>query len=413
MQCESLALGIDLGTSGVRIALINNKLDLIYTESINYSIGIEECKDWENCCRELIKGIPFQLKRNIKSCAIDGTSGTLIACDFKGKPIEKAIPYYKIYSKKSKFIKSLIPEETIRNSSSLGRALHLFEKYGSEILLRSQADWISSWMTEDWELGEEGNNLKLGWDQISKSWPKSFNSQKWRKALPKIISSGNIFNKIDIHRAKELDLPEDLIVIAGTTDSNAAVLAANSSLETGISILGSTIVLKKFVKEPHYSEGVTNHFVNGSWLCGGSSNAGGAVLKKFFTDAQIEELSHQIRPDEITGINLVPLPFEGERFPINDPSLLPVLTPRPTSDSLYLHALFEGLAQIEYKGWQKLKSIGVPMPNQIISIGNGAKNIQWQRIRERVIGIPIRKSNKPPALGAAMIALKSIKNTKK
>ena len=65
MQCESFALGIDLGTSGVRIALINNELDLIYTESTNYSIGIEECKDWENCCRKLIKEIPFQLKRKI------------------------------------------------------------------------------------------------------------------------------------------------------------------------------------------------------------------------------------------------------------------------------------------------------------------------------------------------------------
>ena len=113
------------------------------------------------------------------------------------------------------------------------------------------------------------------------------------------------------------------------------------------------------------------------------------------------------------GFELISSRMESTRFErlrLLIPKLKPVLTPRPTSDALYLHALFEGLAQIEYRGWQKLKSIGVPMPNQIISIGNGAKNIQWQKIRERVIGIPIKKSNKPPALGAAMIALKSIQN---
>jgi len=52
----------------------------------------------------------------------------------------------------------------------------------------------------------------------------------------------------------------------------------------------------------------------------------------------IEELSKQINPNRSTGLNLLPLSSPGERFPIDDPNLQPILEPRPVSDSLYLHA---------------------------------------------------------------------------
>tara|TARA_Y100001968_G_scaffold129749_1_gene118478 strand:- start:3460 stop:4707 length:1248 start_codon:yes stop_codon:yes gene_type:complete len=412
MQSEPLSLGIDLGTSGVRIALINNKIELVHTESIDYPNGLEEYKDWEYCCNFLISSIPENLKKNIQACSVDGTSGTLIACNPQGKPIGPAIPYFKNYSNIKYTSNKIILDLNRKSFTSLGRALHLIEKYGYKILLRHQADWISSWLTEDWESGEESNNIKLGWNQITKSWPKDFYNQPWIKALPKIISSGNILNRINPAKANILGLPKNLLVIAGTTDSNAAVIAANPSEEEGISILGSTIVLKKFVEKPLYEEGVTNHLVSGKWLCGGSSNAGGAVLKKFFNPEEINELSNQINPKLTSGIKLLPLPFKGERFPINDPNLEPILTPRPISDALYLHALFEGLAEIEHKGWEKLISIGIPIPKRIISIGTGAKNIQWQKIREKILGIPIRRSIMPPAMGVAIIALEAIKRNK-
>ena len=104
-----------------------------------------------------------------------------------------------------------------------------------------------------------------------------------------------------------------------------------------------------------------------------------------------------------------PLPSKGERFPINDPNLQPILNPRPISDALYIHAIFEGLAEIENQGWQRLNNLGIDYPKRIITMGKGAKNIQWQRIRERIIKIPIKRNLKPPAIGAAIIALKAIK----
>ena len=51
---------------------------------------------------------------------------------------------------------------------------------------------------------------------------------------------GNICPK----KANELSLPKNLQVIAGTTDSNAGVLATFPHKNDGITILGSTIAIK-------------------------------------------------------------------------------------------------------------------------------------------------------------------------
>ena len=412
MAVDNLAMGIDLGTAGVRIAIINKNLELIYSSSICYQTSIKECQDWKNCCEILLEDIPKSLKAKLKACAIDGTSGTLIACDYKGNPLGEALPYYTKCIEQEEKLYKLIPNSSSQDYPSLGRALKLLEQYGTELLLRHQADWVSSWLSGNWQLGEASNNIKLGWDIEKKRWPKSFINQKWFKSLPKILTSGNIIGKIDLDQAKRLNLPPDFSIIAGTTDSNAAVIAANPSTEEGVSVLGSTIVLKKFVRQPLYAKGITNHYLMNKWLCGGSSNTGGRVLKKFFNDNEIDELSKQINPEIPSRINLLPLPHKGERFPIDDPNIEPILTPRPVSDALYLQALLEGLAQIEFKGWLKLIDLGMSPPKKIITIGSGAKNFQWQKIREKIIGIPISKCMKPPALGVAIVALKSI-NTEK
>ena len=413
MNEETFALGIDLGTTGVRVAVINKEKELIHTSSSMYKNGLEICKDWEDCCEELINNIPRKIKKYLKAISIDGTSGTLLACDKNGAPLGNAIPYHKSFKEKKSLINKITSSYSKQSFDSLERALHLIERYGNNILLRHQADWISGWIIEDWEWGEEANNIKLGWDLISHSWPKCFYTEDWFEVLPKVISSGEIIKKISLNKAQKFNLPDDVLIIAGTTDSNAGVIAANSSKEEGVTILGSTIVIKKFVDKPIIFKGVTNHRVGGKWLTGGASNTGGCVLKKFFLDQEIEELSKQINPDFESGLKLLPLASRGERFPVNDENLEPILKPRPTSDALYLHALLEGLAKIEKKGWDTLYKKGVTYPERIITIGKGALNFQWQKIREKIIGIPIRKNSNPPAIGVAIIALEAILINKK
>ena len=410
MLINSLVLGIDLGTSGVRIAVINNNKQILFTSSMQYPRALEEWEDWIICCKKLLKEIPSGIKDRLISCSIAGTSGTLLACKKDGKPLGKALAYSLSLPEYTNEINKLFMKDCPGSSTSgsVGRALKLISLYGYEILLRHQADWISGWILNNWELGEEGNNLRIGWEISRSSWPITFNNLKWIKCLPKIVSSGHLMGYICKEKANELNLPKNLKIIAGTTDSNAGVLATFPKKSDGITILGSTIVIKKFVEKPIFNRGISNHKLLGNWLCGGASNAGASILLNIFNLEYIEELSKQINPNQSTGIDLVPLSKKGERFPIDDPNMEPKLEPRPVSDSLYLHAILESLAKIEARGWKKLKKLGADLPSQIITIGGGAKNITWKKIREKEIGIPIKICNRPPAAGVANIALQAL-----
>ena len=46
MRTNSLVLGIDLGTTGLRIAIINTKKEILYTSARTYSTGLETWEDW-------------------------------------------------------------------------------------------------------------------------------------------------------------------------------------------------------------------------------------------------------------------------------------------------------------------------------------------------------------------------------
>ena len=159
-----VVLGIDLGTSGVRIALINSKKKILYTASKPYSKGLEFWEDWINCFKHLIQEVPKYLKEKVVSCSIAGTSGTLLACKPNGDPLGKALPYFISCSDNSEKISKLFIKDCLGSSSSgsVGRALKLLNLYGNNILLRHQSDWISGWLLNNWEYGEEGNNIRMG-----------------------------------------------------------------------------------------------------------------------------------------------------------------------------------------------------------------------------------------------------------
>ncbi len=401
--------GLDFGTSGARISIINLQKKLVYSNSVPYSCSFKNPNSWINSCENLLVSLPIEVKINLNKLAISGTSGTLIPSNLQGEPIGEAIPYDQACTEHNILLESLASGEDHLQTpySSLAKALKLIDKYGINILLRHQSDWITGWFLKDWTHGEEGNNLKLGWDLEKESWPKSYLNTSWQKCLPQIVKSGKIIGQVNFDLAERFNLNKKLMLISGTTDSNACLIAAGLGKEDGLTVLGTTIVVKKIIDKPIKKQGVTNHRVNGHWICGGASNAGCGILSQLFSDSEIKELSRQINPSKNTSLNLLPLNSKGERFPVNNANLEPILYPRPVSDSLYLHALFEGLAKIELKGWEKLGELTGSLPKKIITIGGGSNNPQWRKIREKIINIPIVSCKKTTSFGSALLAINS------
>ncbi len=399
--------GLDFGSSGARMSIINIQKKLVYSNSVPYQYKFKNPNSWINSCKKLLNSLPDEFKSNLDRLAISGTSGTLTASNLTGEPLGEAIPYNEACNENKILIESLTPGEDHLQTpySSLAKALKLIDKYGTNILLRHQSDWITGWFLKNWKYGEEGNNLKLGWDLMKESWPKSYLNTSWQKCLPRIIKSGQIIGQVHAGLAESFNLNKQLILISGTTDSNASLIATGLGKEDGLTVLGTTIVIKKIIDNPIKEKGITTHRVCGNWICGGASNAGCGILSKFFSDKEIKELSRQINISKNTSLNLLPLNSKGERFPINNSNLEPILNPRPVSDSLYLQALFEGLANIELKGWQKLYELTGSLPKKIITVGGGSRNPQWRKIREKIINIPIVSCKKTTSYGTALIAI--------
>ncbi len=410
---QPLALGVDFGTSGLRLALVDHDGTLLAEDSSPYPRPFEAPQGWREGLIALMGQLDPQLKRRVGAIALDGTSGTLLLCRPDGAlapgALGLALPYSLACQEQAGAATALVADcpgsPAASASGSLARALRLLTNAAAaglkpdSWLLRHQADWLMGWLLGDWRWGEEGNNLRLGWQLEPQRWAGEIPCQTWASALPEIVASGAVLGPLGPEATQALGLPDTCQVVAGSTDANAAVLAADPAPGDGITVLGTTLVLKQFCARPIQGAGISCHRVAGQWLVGGASNAGGGVLRRFFSDGQLEELSRQIDPRQPSGLQLRPLPARGERFPVDDPELEPVLAPRPVSDSLYLQGLLEGLAAIEAAGWQRLQALGAPPVQRVISLGGGARNTQWRAIRQRLLGLPVLNR---PKLGAAL-----------
>ena len=415
----ALALGVDFGTSGVRLALVNRSGDTLEEQATPYPGPFEHPEAWRQGFLQLLLRVPLARKQQIRAVALAGTSGTLLLCREDGSLLEgalgQALPYHQACADQLPEVKRLLGavlkhHPAAQASGSLARALALLDQardlgIPGPLLIRHQADWLMGWLLGCWRWGEEGNNLRLGWDLASRTWLGSLAQAGWSSALPEMVPSGSVLGPVASEVAVALGLSPDCQVVAGTTDANAAVLAADPAMEEGITVLGSTLVLKQFVPEPIQEAGLSCHRVNGRWLVGGASNTGAALLSRYFSSAMLMELSRQMNPEVGTGLQLRPLLGRGERFPVEDPQLEPILEPRPVSDARFLQALLEGITAIEQQGWQRFLELGAPPILRIITLGGGARNAQWRRLRQRVLGLPIlNRPNLSAARGMALLA---------
>ncbi len=398
---QPLGLGVDLGSSGVRAALVASDGTVAAQARRPYPGDFHDPEVWRQALCTVVSDLPAALRCRVAAISLDGTSGTLLACGHDGQPLAPALAYNLACPEQAAVAAALVPEGGPAASAggSLARALRLLASVRGPLQLRHQADWLMGWLLADWRWGEEGNNQRLGWESLQRRWAGAMAYQSWADALPLVVPSGTVLGLIAATPAAALGLPAGAQVVSGTTDGTATALAADPGPDDGVTILGSTTVLKQWADGPCSGPGISSHRVGDRWLVGGASNGGAGVLLRFFGIEQLDELSRSIDWRRPSGLQLRPLPGRGERFPIDDPTLEPVLGPRPVSDALYLQALLEGLTTLERQGWAQLRTLGLAPPRRILTVGGGARNPVWRRLREQALGIPVR--NRPEASAAA------------
>ncbi len=415
-----LTLGIDIGTSGVRTAVLEGDTVLSDAKADHPpSTGnIIDANAWWHAVRTCLHSQMDALNAlqvnpaRIGAIAVDGTSGSMVLTDANLIPVSPALMYNsKGFHAEAARIAKLTNETHITSgsNSALARAMRLMTMTTSKPChLLHQADFIAAKLMGFGGHSDFNNALKLGFDPETGHWPSWISTVIDPDLLPKIHMPGKAISTIYKKSAETFGLSKATIIHAGTTDSIAAFLASAPCIEgNAVTSLGSTLAVKllskKRIDAPEI--GLYSHRLGDLWLVGGASNTGGAVLKSFFTPTQLHTLSTLIDPDTISPLNYYPLLQPGERFPINDPELAPILEPRPESDVEFLHGLLESIARIEAQCYTEIATRGGPAPREIYTAGGGSHNAVWSQIRSRHLKVSLSEAaQSEAAVGAAKLA---------
>lgn len=417
MSRPGAAIGIDVGTSGVRAALVDaagNAMAL--TSAALAEPDRRRPAAWWDATAQVLRALADAAPlRDVAAIAVDGTSGTVLPVDAAGTPLAEASLYNDPADPTHvRAVEAVAPPDTAARgaTSPLAKLLAMQATPGIARMLH-QADWIAGRLTGRFDVSDANNALKTGYDPKAGAWPAWLAGTGARTdLLPSVLQPGAPIGAIAPAVAAQLGLPAGITVAAGTTDSCAGFLATGAS-EPGdaVTSLGSTLALKLLSDASVFDHrsGVYSHLLLGRWLAGGASNTGGAAIARHFPPERIADLSGHIDPSRDSGLDFYPLPRPGERFPIADPNLPPRETPRPADDALFLHGLLEGVARVEAEGYRRLAALGAPPLRTLRTVGGGARNAAWTAIRERLLGTHIQSArSEEAAVGAAVLALSAI-----
>jgi sugar (pentulose or hexulose) kinase len=417
-------LGIDFGTSGARAIVLNINQEIQAQVSERFeeldSNQFAEC--WKSILFKLIGKLPDTVRSHLRAIAINGTSATVLLCDQEGHPITEPLLYND--ARGASVLEEVAalsaapdckdsPSHTVLSAtSSLAKLLwwrqHLDNFQEARYFLH-QADWLAFVLHGRLGISDYHNSLKLGYDVQELRYPDWLESLP---LLPQVVEPGDAIAPILPQLAEQLNIPDTCLIHAGTTDSIAAFLASQVTTPgEAVTSLGSTLVLKllSHTRIENGQYGIYSHRLGDLWLVGGASNTGGAVLKHFFSEEDLTELSLKISPSIESPLDYYPLLQPGERFPINDPFLSPKLEPRPHDRVEFLHGLLQSIAQIEVRGYRLLESLGATSLRQVFTAGGGAKNSTWTAIRAHQLEVPVNVADHTEAaFGTALLAMGAI-----
>ena len=447
-----VGLGVDLGTSGVRVCVVERGARgvSILSEGATRWTDDEgrEPAVWLRALRETIAKCDDAAVARVGRVAVSGTSASTLLVDGSTGAVRRPPMMYSDAVGGDAGAAALgaidahaPPGHTCRGATSALAKLLAWAAdapLGEHDVAAHQADYVAAALCagvdgeqlaappalrSDWH-----NALKMGFDVVELRWPA------WllEGAMPAVGAAPAALERLGVLRPGVADerravseaaaahwrLPEGAAVVGGTTDSIAAFLACSCDAAAGVvrvepgravTSLGSTTALKLVsdVKIDDAATGVYSHRLDDAWLVGGASNAGCKVLRDFdFADDELAALSLTLDAARANDAGIYPLSRAGERFPFNDPAKPPKL-PGGDDREAALHDLLVGIADVERLGYAALADRGATPLRSVQTAGGGAKNPQWRALREAMLGVPVvGAENTDAAFGAALLALR-------
>ena len=235
--------------------------------------------------------------------------------------------------------------------------------------------------------------------------------------MPKLFESYEAVGTLKPDIAKQLGLSEQVIVCAGAGDNAAAAVgtgtvgegACNISLGTSGTIFISS---EKFGVDPNnalhaFAHADGHYHLMGCMLSAASCNKW--LMDDIFQTQDYAGEQRDITPEKLGNNHVYFLPsLMGERSPINDTNARGTFTglTMDTSRSDLTQAVLEGVAFAIRDSFEVAKALGIHIQRSKLC-GGGAKSPLWQTIMANVLNIQLDlpESEQGPGMGGAMLAM--------
>lgn len=443
MTAPRYVLGVDLGTSGVKV-LVVDEAGAIAAEGgaplpAPEAEGDRREQDgrlWWEAVERAVRATVAGLRSaggdpaRIDALAVDGTSGTVVPVDDALAPLRPALMYNDARAgEQAARLNALAGPALDRlgyrfNASYALAKIAWLREHEPALVERTacflhQADFVVARLAGLRAAGgcvtDESNALKTGYDLLGRAWPDWLAAAGVDPArLPRVAATGERVAEVDPAIAAALGLPARCRVVAGMTDGTAAAVASGAAGAGDLNTtLGTTIVWKVVTAQPVSDpEGrlYSHRHPGGGYLAGGAGNAGGAGIRALVAagapeaDAALRRLSDGLAPGPPSGALTYPSPAIGERFPFVDATFRPFRAATEDTALLYRSCL-EGLACVERWGYEVVADLGARCAGPVWTAGRGAHHAAWMQLRADLLGRPVCRSARPEsAFGAALVA---------
>lgn len=434
-------IGIDLGTSSVKLLALNQEGDIIGDITKEYPVyypktnwAEQNPEDWweqtENGFKELID--KFNLpKDQIKSIGLSGQMHGLVALDQKGNVLLPAILWNDQRTGKecieieNYFGQSKLTE-LVANKALTGFTApkilwlknnhkELFDKV-EHILLPK--DYIRYKLTGDYATDVSDASGMLLLDIKSRDWSKEmidFLDIK-KEMLPKLYESYEVTGILSDSVKKILDIQTEVLVVGGAGDQAAGAIGTGTIEDGIISItLGTSGVV--FAAHNNFVVDKENRLhsfchANGKYHSMGVMLSAASCLKWWVEDVNkgtsFEDLLKEAEESEVGSNGVIFLPYlMGERTPYADEDARGCfigLNMKAKRGDL-TRSVLEGVSFGLRDSVEILKDLNIPI-NQIRVIGGGSKSELWKQILADILNYNIDEinTNQGGALGAAILA---------
>ncbi len=433
-------LGIDLGTSSVKVLVIDDKNKIIGDASREYPVYYPQEKwaeqnpeDWwsetKKCIQDVVRDYAIP-SNGIGGISFSGQMHGLVALDENNDVLTPAILWCDNRTEEEcAEITAYFGQEKLSQYTG-NKALTGFtapkilwlKKNRPEIFSKIKhimlpKDYVSFQLTGQYSTDVSDASGMLLLDVQQRQWSKEMLAylEINEAMLPKLYESYEACGHVLPSVMEELGLDGDIVVAAGAGDQAAGAVGTGTVVEGIVSVtLGTSgVVFAAHEQYAHDKENRLHAFChsNGKYHSMGVMLSAASCLKWWVDTAQkgmsFEELLHEAETIESEDKHLVFLPYlMGERTPYADPNAkgafvgMSMLTQRGHMTKAVLEGVSYGLKD----SMEILKDIHVPI-KQVRVIGGGAKSPLWKQILADMFEVEIEEinTNQGGALGAAIL----------